>query len=174
MWNSVWPCWRPLSLQSMQPGLEIFRWVDADVVNKMRQQNVSCIEDWEARMPGCAEPRCWRTSWGGEREWVKKKKQMLSRQEFPFILFTHLAVEETPWQHVFSADSLFISLAVTNTIPRFQWRELMSLTAVSLRLQLWIFFSLPLKVAFNETEAISGWLTQIKQPAEFSFLCQSP
>lgn len=32
---------------------------------------------------------------GGEREWVKMKKQMLSRQEFPFILFIHLAVEET-------------------------------------------------------------------------------
>jgi len=67
-------------------------------------------------------------------------KQMLSRQEFPLVLLTHLAIEVTPGQHMFSADSLFISLAVTHTIPCFPWRELMFVTALSLQLQLWIFF----------------------------------
>ena len=33
---------------------------------------------------------------------------------------------------------------------------------------------LSLEVALNETEVVSGYLAQIKQPAEFSFLCQSP
>ena len=141
MWNSVSPCWRPLSLHSTQPGLEIFTWVDSD---------------GEAPVPGCVEPRCWRTSWGGERERVKMKKQMLSRQEFPFILLTHLAVEETLWQHMFSANSLFVRLAVTNTIPCFPWRELMLVTAVSLQLQLWIFFFSSPESSFNETEVVSG------------------
>lgn len=39
---------------------------------------------------------------GGGREWVRMKKQMLSRQEFPFILFGHLAAPETLWQCIFS------------------------------------------------------------------------
>lgn len=39
---------------------------------------------------------------GGGREWVRMKKQMLSRLEFSFMLFGRLAATETLWQHVFS------------------------------------------------------------------------
>lgn len=47
MLNSVSPYWSLLCLHNTQSGLEVFRWVDSDVVNKMRQQNVLCTEDWE-------------------------------------------------------------------------------------------------------------------------------
>lgn len=53
---------------------------------------------------------------GGGREWVRMKKQMLSRLEFSFILFGHLW---KPYDNVFAAESLVIRSAVTDATPGF-------------------------------------------------------
>lgn len=55
---------------------------------------------------------------GGGRERVRMRKQMLSKQEFPLILFGHLAAPETLWQCIFSWEP-FHRLAVTNATPGF-------------------------------------------------------
>lgn len=70
---------------------------------------------------------------------------------------------------MYSADGLFIRLAMTNAVLCFLRRELMFVTVVSLQLQQG-FSSPSLEVALNETEVISGLLAQIKLPAGFCFL----
>lgn len=61
----------------------------------MRQQNTLCV--WAGEdMCSSMEPGCQRAYRGKQKKRVKMKKQVLSSQEFTFILFTHLAIEETP------------------------------------------------------------------------------
>lgn len=90
-----------------------------------------------------------------------------------FCLVTWLL--QKPYDNVFSAESLVIRLAVTNVTPCFSQRELMWVTSVSLQLQLWIFFFSSSESIFKRDRS-SVWLTcltQVKQPAEVSFLCQN-
>lgn len=165
-------CWRPLFLHSIQPELESFRWVESDLVNNEIAKHISspaCVLRL-GKICAALQSLDAKGLRGKQKKRVKMKKQMLSRQEITFILFTHLAIEESLWKITcaFSCWPFYKTVTNTKLFSTESWCVLL-LHHFSNSCG----FSSSLEVALNETEVLSDLLAQIKLSDEFCFPCHS-